>query len=80
MTAAQAAETHMTMHEVGPDTYDEGYIHQFQLEPLTKFMSSSSSTEFKDIIPWNISQMITKTIPISTMIPTSYVMKQGILF
>ena len=24
--------------------------------------------EFKDILPWNISQMITKTIPISTRI------------
>ena len=36
------------------------------LNPLTEFASSSKSTEFKDILPWNISQMITKTIPIST--------------
>ena len=28
------------------------------LNPLTKFISSSRSTEFKDILPWNISQMI----------------------
>ena len=40
--------------------------------------SSSSSTEFKDTLPWNISQMITKTIPISTRIVISYAMKRGI--
>ena len=33
-----------------------------------KFTSSSRSTEFKDIFPWNISQMITKAVPISTRI------------
>ena len=49
------------------------------LNPLTKFTSSSRSTEFKDILPWNISQMIMKTIPISTRIVISYAMKQGIL-
>ena len=32
------------------------------LNPLTKFTSSSRSTDFKDILPWNISQMITKNI------------------
>ena len=48
------------------------------LNPLTKFTSSSRSTKFKDIFPWNISQMITKTIPISTRIVISYVMKRGI--
>ena len=32
------------------------------LNPLTKF----TSTEFKNILPWNISQMISKTIRIST--------------
>ena len=46
--------------------------------PLTKF-TSSRSTKFKDILPWNISQMITKTIPISTRIVISYAMKWGIL-
>ena len=51
----------------------------FNLNPLTKFTSSSRSTEFKDILPWNISQMITKTIPISTRIVISYAMKWGIL-
>ena len=36
------------------------YINSY-LKPLTKFTNSSRSTEFKDILPWNISQMITKT-------------------
>ena len=35
------------------------------LQPLTKFTSSSRSTEFKDILQWNIPQMITKTVTIS---------------
>ena len=55
------------------------YIN-FKLKPLTKFISSSRSTEFKDIIPQIISQMITKTIPISMGIAISYVMKWGFLF
>ena len=46
------------------------YINS-NLNPLTKF-TSSRSTKFKDILPWNISQMITKTIPISTKIVISY--------
>ena len=46
--------------------------------PLTKFPSSSRSTKFKDILPSNISQMITKTIPINTGIVTTYVMKRSI--
>ena len=46
--------------------------------PLTNFTSSSRSTEFKDIFPWNIFQMIAKTIPISTRIIISYAMKWGI--
>ena len=41
---------------------------------LTKFISSSRSTKFKDILPWNIFQIITKTIPISTKIVIHYVM------
>ena len=43
------------------------------LNPLTKFNSSSRSNEFKDIISWIISQMTTKTIPISTRIVKGYV-------
>ena len=53
------------------------YIHS-KLNPLTKFTSSSRSTQLKDILSWNISQMITKTITISTRIVVSYGMKQGI--
>ena len=52
----------------------------FNLKPLTKFTSSSRSTEFKDILLWNISQMITKIIPISKTIVISYLMKGGIPF
>ena len=54
------------------------YINS-NLNLLTKFTSSSRSTDFKDILQCNISQMITKTITISTRIVTSYEMKQGIL-
>ena len=55
------------------------YINS-NLNPLKKLTSSSRSTEFKDILPWNTSQMITKTIPISTRIVISYAMKRAILF
>ena len=44
----------------------------------TKFTGSNRSTNFKEILPWNISQMITKTLSISTRIVISYVMKWGI--
>ena len=54
------------------------YINS-NLNPITKFTSSSRSTEFKDILAWDISQMIMKTVPISTRIVISYGMKQCIL-
>ena len=54
------------------------YINS-NLNPPTKFTSSSRSTEFKDILPLNISQMITKTISIRTRIVISCVMKLHIL-
>ena len=38
------------------------------LNPLTKFTINSKSTELKDIFPWSISHMITKTVPVSTWI------------
>ena len=50
------------------------------LNPHTKFTGSSRSTEFKNILSWNISQMVTKTISISIGIVISYAMKQGTLF
>ena len=55
------------------------YINS-NLNPLTKFTSSSRSTEFKDIIPHKLSQMITKTIPISKRIVISHILKRDTLF
>ena len=69
----------MEMSEVWPDTYNEGYIHQFQPEPTHKLTSNSRRTKLKDILQQNISQMITNTISISTKIIISYVMKWCIL-
>ena len=54
------------------------YINS-NLNQLRKFTSSSRSTKFIEIIPWNISQMMMKTASISTRIVVSYVMKQSIL-
>ena len=54
------------------------YINS-NLNPLTKLTSSSRSSELKDILPWNVSQMITKTIPINMRLVISYAMKRGIL-
>ena len=50
------------------------------LEPFTSFISSSRSTEFKDILSWKISQMIMKIIQISTRIFISLAMKRDITF
>ena len=75
---AQTAENHgddvrfdliLTMRDI--------YINS-NLNPVTRFTSNSRSTKFKDILSWNISQMITKTIPISTRIVISYAMKWSI--
>ena len=49
------------------------------LNPVIK-LTCNRSTEFKDILPRNISQLITKTIPSSTRLLISYAIKQGILF
>ena len=46
------------------------------LNPLTKF---TRSTDFTDMFPWSISQMITKTISISTIIVINYAVKRDIL-
>ena len=53
------------------------YINS-NMNPLKKFNISGRITEFKDILSWSISQMITKTIPISMRIVISYAMKRGI--
>ena len=59
-------------------TMRDKYIN-FNLDILTKFTSCSRNTEFKDILPWNISLMIIKTIPINMRIVISYGMNQCIL-
>ena len=59
MAAAQAAENH-----------GDTYINSNQ-NPLTKVTGGSRCTEFKDILPWNISQMIKKTLTINTRIVIS---------
>ena len=53
------------------------YINS-NMNALTKLTSSSRSTEFKDILPWNLSQMITKTVPISMRIVISYAIKPDV--
>ena len=60
-------------------TVKDIYINS-NLNPLTQFTSSSRSTESKEILAWDISQTITKTIRFSTTIVISQMMKQGILF
>ena len=55
------------------------YINS-NLNPLTKFMKSSRSTDFKNIVSRNISQMITKTFSTSIKIVVSCAMKRGIPF
>ena len=55
------------------------YINS-NLKPPMKFTSNSRNTEFKDILPWNISQMITKIIATSTRIVTGYVIYWDIPF
>ena len=78
MAATQAAENHGD--EWGLTWYFlRDICINSNLNPLTRFSSSSSrSTKFKDILPWNIPQMIMKTISISTRIVISYAMKWGI--
>ena len=52
----------------------------FDMDPPTKFSSSRKSTEFKNILPWNISQMIMNIIPIIMRIVMRFVIKRGIAF
>ena len=68
------------MNEAWPNIFYEQYIYiNSNLKPLTKFPSSSRSTELKSNPPWNISQMITKTILFSKRIVISYTTKHAIL-
>ena len=67
----------MEMSEAWPDTYDEGYIiptwTDSQISP-----GAAEALSLEKILPLNISQMITKTIPISRRVVISYVMKRNI--
>ena len=65
----------MEMIEASPD---EEYLHQCQTATTDIFSGSSISTKFKDILPWNISQMITKAVPINTRMIISCAMEKGI--
>ena len=73
------------MSEARADIFDEGYIYIYiyincNLNPLTKFNSSSIITKLKDILPWSVSQMIMNIILMNTRIVISCTMKQGIPF
>ena len=68
----------MEMIEVWPYSMRDVCINS-NLNPPTKLTSSSRSTDLKDILPWKISQMITKTIPISMRIVKSNEMRWDIL-
>ena len=56
------------MNEAWPELSMRDICINSNLNPLAKFTSRSRSTKSKDILPWNISQMIMKTAPISTKI------------
>ena len=78
MAAAQSAENQGD--ECGRDlifSMRDIYINS-NLSTRKKFTSSRRSTELKEILPWNISLDITKTISISTRKVISYVMKPSI--
>ena len=77
MAATQAAENHVVVLDVVLTMRD--IYNDSNLNPLRKF-DSSRNAEFKDIPRWKISQMITKTVPISTKIVISYAMKRGTPF
>ena len=73
MAATQAVENHRD--EWGLTTWYLLWRIHTSIQtwtPFTKFASRSSSTDFKDILPWNISQIIAETILISTRIVMLY--------
>ena len=79
MAAAQAAENHgdewgLTWYlRCGIYTSIPTWTHSLNL------LAAAETLKLK-ILPWNISQMIMKTIPISTRVVISYSMKWDILF
>ena len=57
----------MVMDENWPDMFDMGHVRNSNLDLLTKFSTCNRKTEFKNIHPRNISQMI-MIVPISMRI------------
>ena len=76
--AAQAAENQGDPMRLGLIPLMRDIYSYSNLEPLTKFTRSSRNTEFKDILPWKISQMITNFIPSNTRMVIRNAMKWGI--
>ena len=79
MAAAKAAENH------GDEWGLTWYLQWGMYTSISAWIHSQDSlaaaeAEAEDILPYNISQIITKTIPISTKIVISYMMKRGIPF
>ena len=74
MEAAKADENHG--NEWGLTWYLQWGIHK----SIPTWTHSQNSLAAAEALPWNISQMITKTIPISMRTVISYVMKGGISF
>ena len=58
-------------------TMRDKYINS-KMDLFTKFSCNSRSTKFKDILPWNISQMISNTVPISIRIIKSCMVQRSI--
>ena len=77
VAAVQAPENHGD--EWGLTSYFLWDIYIYINSNLNPLTSSSRRTKLKDILPWNMSQMIMKTIPIGSQRVISYVMKQGIV-
>ena len=75
MTAAKVAENHGAEWD---STWYLGWeMFQFINSPTHKFESSKRSIQIKDTLPWYISSIITKTIPINRRIIKSNAMKRS---
>ena len=75
MTAAQAAENH------GDESGLTWYLRWGIYRSILTWTHSKDSLSLKiGILPWKISRMIPKTVPISTRIVISYAIKQCIPF
>ena len=73
MAAAEAAENS------GDDPNGDD-LRFMEMNLITKFSSSSKTTEFKNILLWSISQIIRKAAQICTRIIVTNAIKRGIPF